>query len=309
VTAEGDGTAGAEVDAIVRRLTAGDLEALSPLVEAARAERAFAGSSDPSGHAIPWLASATPAHLAIATVADRLVGVLSPDVKAVYVEPALRRRGIGRRLVDEAVAIERERGHAEVLLGTVPDDAIALAFLRATGFAYHSTLWDMELPAEADVPPPVWPDGIVARNVDLPAELTAYIDVFNVAFADHATPMQMDASMWRAEDEAYWDAGDVAVLEEAGVTGRLIGFCTTDIGRRPGDDPRAEIWTVGVRPEARGRGLGRELIRWGVQRLRSVSPLPVTLSVNGRNEGALRLYEREGFRRTHTRDRWARPVV
>jgi len=35
----------------------------------------------------------------------------------------------------------------------------------------------------------------------------------------------------------------------------------------------------------------------------------VTLSVNGRNEGALRLYEREGFVRTGTRDRWARPVT
>ena len=53
-----------------------------------------------------------------------------------------------------------------------------------------------------------------------------------------------------------------------------------------------------MRPEARGRGLGRELLRWGVHRLRSVSELPVTLSVNGRNERALRLYEREGFRRT-----------
>ncbi len=34
----------------------------------------------------------------------------------------------------------------------------------------------------------------------------------------------------------------------------------------------------------------------------------MTLSVNGRNAGALGLYESEGFQRTSTRERWARPV-
>ena len=35
----------------------------------------------------------------------------------------------------------------------------------------------------------------------------------------------------------------------------------------------------------------------------------MTLSVNGRNAGALGLYESEGFHRTSTRERWARPVA
>ena len=30
--------------------------------------------------------------------------------------------------------------------------------------------------------------------------------------------------------------------------------------------------------------------------------------MNGRNERALHLYEEEGFVRTHTRERWVRPV-
>ena len=34
----------------------------------------------------------------------------------------------------------------------------------------------------------------------------------------------------------------------------------------------------------------------------------MTLSVSGRNPRAVSLYEAEGFERTSTRDRWARPV-
>jgi mycothiol synthase len=293
----------------IRRLATEDLPALSALIEEGRDANAFAGSSDPTGKAIAWLASVAPDQLAVAWSGDRLVGLLSPEVKAIYVTPAVRRRGVGRGLVEDAVAIERGRGRPNVLLGRLSDDDAGEAFLRATGFAHHSTLWEMELPSDAAVAPPAWPAGVVARHADLPAELDAFIRLFNVAFADHATPMQMDVSMWRPEDEPYRDAGDLLVLEEPGREGWFIGFCQTDIGRRPDDGPRAEIWTVGILPEHRGRGLGRELLRWGVQRLRSVSDLAVTLSVNGRNERALGLYEREGFRRTHTRERWARPVT
>ena len=47
----------------------------------------------------------------------------------------------------------------------------------------------------------------------------------------------------------------------------------------------------------------------GVARLRDVGVPAISLSVNGRNESALGLYESEGFVRVRTRDRWARPVA
>jgi ribosomal protein S18 acetylase RimI-like enzyme len=74
-------------------------------------------------------------------------------------------------------------------------------------------------------------------------------------------------------------------------------------------ESRAEIWSVGVRPDLQGRGYGRQLLRWGVGHLRGLGVETVNLSVNGRNAGALGLYESEGFHRTSTRDRWARPVT
>ena len=40
----------------------------------------------------------------------------------------------------------------------------------------------------------------------------------------------------------------------------------------------------------------------------SIGASTVTLSVSGHNSRAVSLYEAEGFVRTSTRDRWARPV-
>ena len=60
-------------------------------------------------------------------------------------------------------------------------------------------------------------------------------------------------------------------------------------------------------PAARGIGLGRALLRWGVAWLERESALPVTLMVDGANEGALALYRSEGFAVTRTRRAWARP--
>jgi mycothiol synthase len=301
--------ASADADVVVRRFRAEDRPSLDALVAEGKDARAFAGSSDPDGGAFGFFAGLAPEQLAVAVRGRTLVGVISPEIKAAYVTPSERRHGLGRRLVDEADRIERGRGRAQVLLGTLPDDVAALAFLRATGFDHHSTLWDLRLSVGTTVPAPAWPDGLVTRAIRIPDDDPAFLELFNTAFADHATPLQMDASMLAPAETESLVGADVLVVEDPGAAGRLIAFCSTDPGRRPGDEPRAEIWTIGVRPEHRGQGLGRELLRWGVSYLRGIRGLPVTLSVNGRNAGALRLYEREGFVRTGTRDRWARPVA
>ena len=57
-----------------------------------------------------------------------------------------------------------------------------------------------------------------------------------------------------------------------------------------------------------GRGLGRELLRWGVDRLRSLDVPLLFLTVDVTNERALGLCEQHGFRRTREKPRWALPV-
>ena len=295
----------------IRPVGSADLDALTIEVARARAAGEFRASSDPEG---TWFLEAlrrTPSPTAAAFDADgAVVGFVSPEFKLLVVRPSDRRRGIGRALVEAGVTIERGRGRPNVLLGVMPGDTIGEAFVRATGFAPHSTLWDLSLPPQVPVPQPAWPDGLVARPFSRDRDIRSWGELLNLAFADHPTPFRMDID---AEEAAPADpavADDDILLIEDSATGALVGFCATTADRIEGrTGPGAEIWAIGVAPERQGRGLGRQLLRWGSLRLRGLDAGEVHLSVNGRNEGALGLYEREGFAPWRTRERWALPVA
>jgi mycothiol synthase len=296
----------------VRRLTPADMTALSAAVERARAAGELRASSDPDARFFLRVLEGDPGQVALAWGdGGELLGFASSEFKLIVVEPSLRRRGIGRQLIGALDAIERERGRPDVIIGVWPGDADGVGFLRATGFAYHSTLWDMTLPPDREVPEPAWPDGLRARAFDRTRDLAGWVSLFNAAFADHATPLQMDLAVMTAEpDDPNLVDADILLVDDPDDAARFIGFCATDPDRRDGTVAKVgEIWTVGVRPERQGLGLGRQLLRWGVGRLRALGVETVKLSVNGRNERALGLYEREGFVRTATRERWARPVL
>jgi GNAT superfamily N-acetyltransferase len=69
-----------------------------------------------------------------------LLGLVGPGrpleaaVALVGVEPGLRRRGIGRALVERCAAGAAERGARRVVAAVRPDEPIALAFFAALGF-------------------------------------------------------------------------------------------------------------------------------------------------------------------------------
>lgn len=236
-----------------------------------------------------------------------MLGIVSPEPKLVIVAPEHRRRGVGTALVAEGLAIERERGRPNLLMGPVAGDAGTEAFLRRLSFAYHSSVWRLDLAGDAGVPAPSFPEGVVARSFEAGDE-AAYVDVFNAAFADHPTPLVL------TEDIAAFITGhpeftpaDFVVLSRVEEPGRFIGFCETHAIRETADGPmvEGEVDLIGVRPEWQGQGLGRELLRWGVARLRSLGVRAVFLTVNVTNERALGLYERHGFQKTREKPRWA----
>lgn len=73
--------------------------------------------------------------------------------------------------------------------------------------------------------------------------------------------------------------------------GRMIGFVAGD--PRPSEG-FSWIATIGILPEYRRRGYGRTLLRACESRLKTPR---VRLSVRASNDGAIRLYEQEGYRR------------
>ena len=292
----------------IRRLTPDDSDALTALMDRAR-ER---GDVDAAS---PWLehgfkASMVPAGMAaVAQDGDELVGAVLPDLKAIVVEPDRRLEGIGQRLVEAGCEIVRGQGGADLFLGCRPGDRGAEDFLEATGFAFHSSVWDLQLSGEVPVAEPVLPGGYRARPFRRGTDLADWIAAFNDAFTGHPTPLSLDATSYAQwiEEAGTRDEDTILVEDESGA---FAAFASTEPQYGPDGSVggTAEIWALGVRPGLQGRGLGRAALRLGIARLRAIGVGTVTLSVSGRNSRAVALYEAEGFVRTSTRDRWARPV-
>jgi mycothiol synthase len=293
----------------VRQLRADDAEPFAALVARAVAAGELAASADPHAEWTTRFALRDAAESAVAELDGALAGFVLPEAKLLVVAPEARRRGVGRALAEAALGVERGRGHAEAILGVLPGDGTGTAFLAACGFAYHSTVYDMAVPPGRAVAPPVLPDWVTARPFVSPGDIPAWVELSNAAFADHPTPLQLDLDRTIADWHA-WPTRDEDLLLLVDGEGRLAASCCTEPKRRAegGVEPAAEIWTIAVRPDLQGRGLGRQLVRWGVHWLRSLGVETVTLIVNARNESALALYESEGFDRVASRERWAKPV-
>ena len=293
----------------LRVLEPSDRARLQAELERARAAGEIRASSDPELTFTIQIFDVQPTRFGGAFDGEALVGFVAPELKIAVVHPERRRQGLGRRLIELALAMEGGRDRPELFMGSVPEDPGGAAFLHAAGFTFHSTVWDLELRADHPVPLPVWPRELVARSFDRSRDVETLPPVINTAFADHPTPIVMEEEILRAslDDPDILDE-DAIVLEDR-ATGEIVGFCLADVRRQEGAvGEHGEIGMVGVRPDRQGRGYGRQLLRAGSHLLQAAGVRVVGLAVNGRNEGALRLYESEGFVRARTRDRWSRPV-
>lgn len=93
----------------------------------------------------------------------------------------------------------------------------------------------------------------------------------------------------------------VLVVEGGGAPGGVAGYA---IFRRAADE--AELLSLAVAPEARGRGLGRRLVEDGLARVRADGVRVCYLEVRPANAPALALYRSLGFRGIGRRRRYYR---
>jgi len=124
-----------------RHLTDDDLAALDGRIRDWREERPGRGATGRSWFrhfgGTSWVAEATADHRPLGV----LLGFRSVDrpaeavIHLVAVDPAFRRRGIGRYLAERFAADLAGAGATKVTATCRPDDRIALAFFDALGFA------------------------------------------------------------------------------------------------------------------------------------------------------------------------------
>jgi mycothiol synthase len=137
--------------------------------------------------------------------------------------------------------------------------------------------------------------GLITRPFRVGVDEAAWVEVNNRAFAWH--PEQggwtVDA-VRRRETESWFDPAGFLVHE---IGGAMAGFCWTKVHRDP--VAMGEIYVIAVDPEFAGRGLGRALTVAGLASLNAKGLTTGMLYVDATNAGAVRLYEKLGFRVNH----------
>ncbi|MGH7730962.1 MAG: GNAT family N-acetyltransferase [Candidatus Eiseniibacteriota bacterium] len=216
-----------------------------------------------------------------------------------------RRRGVGSALLaaaDATLTAIRDRDHLQELnLSAWEPNPAAVGFAARHGFRHVRNFWRMERPL-GTVGKPQWPAGIVVRTYDgSDRALAGFNDAYNRAFASHYHYVRSsleDTRVITAQRHFRPDGLALAYRED-----ECVGFCRNARYGDPG-----EVALIGTVPEARGIGLGRALLRWGVAWLQDDFARPVYLMVDGENESALRLYRSEGFQVALTRLHWSRAI-
>ena len=225
----------------------------------------------------------------VAVEDGRVVGQCTPRVDTLTVHPEFRRRGHGRRLVEAARrrssaarASTSCRCGATVTGPRRPGSSTPSAPSTARACGCSSC------PPERAVPPPVFP-AEVRRPADPRAGRRSGATSTSSTASSRTIPRRCRGprrTSARSTRRPDFDPSSVLIVAPATEPDRLSAVCRTL--ELPGDDgrQRGEIGIVGLLPEWRGRGLGRQLLRWGVEHLRAAGYDEIELSVEARNAPA-----------------------
>ncbi len=238
---------------------------------------------------------------------DRALRVGRPVYQAWgHVDPAWRRRGIGRAVLRANLRGADERavglgdispgGRAEVRSLAGEDEPGHRAILTAVGMAPIRWIFLMLRPTLDDIPDAPLPAGIELRPVE-PEQHRALILAEHEAFRDHWEPRDFSEADFTARferselDTSLW----VVAWDGAEIAGVVQSWVWADENERLGVQ-RGWLERISVRRPWRRRGLGRAITAEALRRLRAAGLADAMLGVDADNPtGALGLYEGMGF--------------
>lgn len=146
------------------------------------------------------------------------------------------------------------------------------------------------------LPAPVFPEGVevIPLGSDDLVGIRQFVDCINEEFKELAghTPSSVEYMQTWFEDGGYIKNGICLLKMGQDPIGTIAMMHDMD------EMSAGEIMAFGILEKYRGQDLGRNLFRFGFNFLIEKGLEPVYLSVNGENRGAIRLYEREGFKIT-----------
>jgi mycothiol synthase len=232
------------------------------------------------------------------------------------VVPAMRRRGIGRWLLDWGLGRAAERAEGEdpdgsVLVGAHVEEQEtgARILYEQAGFVPVRQFFLMQRTDLDGIPDVALPEGLEIRPVQ-PDQHRTIFDAENEAFRDHWGYHEHGEEAFRqtfGQAETNTDLWVVA-WEGDQVAGVVENWIWPEENERLGVR-RGWLERISVRRPWRRRGLGRALTAAALTRLREAGMDEAMLGVDAANPtGALGLYERLGFEVARRSAAYQRPL-
>ena len=229
----------------------------------------------------------------------------------IVVDPAWRRHGLGRLLVDAARA---ETPDGRLRLWSHGESSAADGLAASLGYRKIRELRQLRRSLSAPLPPATTPSGVTIRTFSAGVDDGAWVQLNALIFAEHPEQGALELDdLHRRMTEPWFDPSGFFLAERGG---QLVGYHWTKVhggsrGAAPvvhehdghgvhvhethGHDPIGEVYVVGVHPDERGTGLGTALILTGLHHLRGQGLLEAMLYVDADNKPAIQAYERLGF--------------
>jgi len=210
--------------------------------------------------------------------------------------PKHRRRGLVGKLVDRAICRARELGIMTIHVNISQDSPMAKQLLTQMGFTFIRRFLELRLDLSKTHLPEI--SKISLRYCPLqPGEEERLTQLQNRSFtgawgynANTVEEIIYRISLPNCSQE------DIILAFDSEKT---IGYCWTRINfwkdKAPGEGT-GRIYMLGVDPDYRGRGLGRQLLLVGLSYLKTKGLRVVELTVDGENKVACSLYKSAGFK-------------
>jgi len=224
-------------------------------------------------------------HIVLAE-AESVVGYAQIDHGSaeLAIHPEYRRHGLGGRLLDEVK--NRDPQAAIWAHGDLPP-AVALARSRGLEVTRELLYMRAELTPR---PLPAPPEGVMVKSFRVD-DADAWLELNARVFADHPEQGRITREDLRDRMDQEWFDPDTFWLAWEG-SGQLLGYMW--VKRLPGSDT-AEIYVLGVAPEAQGRGVGKFLTEYAMAQMHTQGAEAMDLYVEGDNAPALATYTAYGF--------------
>jgi ribosomal protein S18 acetylase RimI-like enzyme len=213
-----------------------------------------------------------------------------------------------REIVAAQGPIDRTRTAS---ISTIQEPEGARAALEARGFAPVRFGFEMLRPSLEEIPDLPMPPGLELRSVEQ-GQLRRIWEAEAEAFEGHWGAGVADRSEERWQEFLADPFADISLWQVAWAGDEVVGMVRPFIN----DDENARFdvrrgWceNISTRAPWRGRGLASALICRALRALRERGMTEAALGVDAQNEtGALRLYQRMGFRETSRETEWRMPL-